>query len=233
MNASDIMSSPVVAVGPQTPVIEIAALLRERRFGGLPVVVGDQIVGIVTEKDLLHRQELGTERRIHAQAWWRRVVGPSLEPQWYIKSHGRCAMHVMTRDVIVVEPRTPLQEITTLFDRKRIGRVPVVKDGRMVGIVACADLVRALAQGRGVAAPDALGTTDAKIRAALEAELAAQDWWNSGICAVQVAAGIVRFTGYFENDWQQQASQVAAENVPGVRHVIDERTSLAELPAML
>ncbi|HEX7892202.1 MAG TPA: CBS domain-containing protein [Ramlibacter sp.] len=233
MNASDIMSSPVVVVGPQTPVVEIASLLRERRFGGVPVVSGDEIVGIVTEKDLLHRQELGTERRSHTQAWWRRVVGSTSEPDWYVKSHGRCAVHVMTRDVIVVEPRTSLQDITAVFDRKRIGRVPVVKDHRMVGIVACADLVRALAQGSRQEAPDRADTSNATIRAALAAELAAQDWWTAGLCEVQVAAGVVRFTGYFENESQRQASQVAAENVPGVQHVIDDRRPIAELSVML
>lgn len=233
MNASDIMSSPVVSVEPQTPVVEIAALLRERRFGGVPVLVGSEIVGIVTEKDLLHRQELGTERRSQAQAWWRRVVGATLEPDWYIKSHGRCAMHVMTRGVIVVEPHTPLRDITSLFDRKRIGRVPVVKDDRLVGIVACADLVRALAQGSGLARHAGTRTSDAEIRAALGAELGAQDWWNGGICAVRIAAGVVHFTGYFDNESQRQASQIAAENVPGVLRVVDERRPIAELPAML
>lgn len=233
MNASDIMSSPVVSVGPQVPVVEIAALLRERRFGGVPVVVGHEIVGIVTEKDLLHRQELGTERRSHAQAWWRRVVGSTLEPDWYIKSHGRCAVHVMTRDVVVVEPRTPLRDITAIFDRKRFGRVPVVQDHRLVGIVACADLVRALAQGRWLAARNAADTSDAKIRADLSAELLAQDWWNGDICALQVDAGVVHFTGYFETESQRQASQVAAENVPGVQHVVDDRRPIAELPSML
>jgi CBS domain-containing protein len=232
MNASDIMSSPVVAVEPQAPVVEIAALLRERRFGGVPVVIGNEIVGIVTEKDLLHRQELGTERRGQTQAWWRRVVGSTSEPDWYIKSHGRCAVHVMTRDVIVVEPHTPLRDITALFDRKRIGRVPVVKNRRMVGIVACADLVRALAQGSWLKAPDHAGTSD-EIRAALAAELAAQDWWNADLCAMHVAAGVVHFTGYFENESQRQASQVAAENVPGVQYVLDDRRPIAELPTML
>jgi CBS domain-containing protein len=232
MIASDIMSSPVFVVAPQTPVVEIAALLRERRFGGVPVMAGDEIVGIVTEKDLLHRRELGTERRSQTQAWWRRVIGSTSEPDWYIKSHGRCAVHVMTRDVIVVEPRTSLHDITALFDRKRIGRVPVVRERRMVGIVACADLVRALAQGSWLNAQDRAGTSD-EIRAALAAELEAQDWWNAGICALQVAAGVVHFTGYFENESQRQASQVAAENVSGVQYVIDDRRPIAELPSML
>jgi osmotically-inducible protein OsmY len=75
-------------------------------------------------------------------------------------------------------------------------------------------------------------TTDEEIRARLVAELRGQDWWNSGSSAVEVSLGIVRFTGFVENEPQRKASLVAAENIPGVRSVEDERKSLAELPVM-
>jgi CBS domain-containing protein len=232
MNAKDIMSSPVLSVGPQTPVLQVAALLREKRIGGVPVLVGNEVVGIVTEKDLLHRQELGTEHRSHTQAWWRRVVAPDMEPDWYVKSHGRCAEHVMTRVLFVVAPDTSVREIMDLFDKHRIGRVPVLKDNRMVGIVTSADLVKALAEGIWVPAEPSAATSDEDIRKRLLSELDGQDWWNGGCCAVQVRHGIVRFTGFVENEAQRRASRVAAENTAGVRCVWDERQPMSELPTM-
>ena len=232
MNASDIMSAPVIAVGPQTPVLQVAALLREQRIGGVPVVVGNQLVGIVTGKDLLHRCEIGTEQRGHDQPWWRRIVHSTLPSEGYVKSHGRCVRHVMTREVVVVTPQTGLREITMLFERHGIGRVPVLSGNRMVGIVAAADLVKALAEGAWEEAPRSVRTSDREIRRALLAELGRQPWWNSGCCTVEVADGVVRFTGFVENASRREASRVAAENIPGVRHVDDRRRWLDELPTM-
>jgi len=232
MDAQDIMSSPVISIGPQTPVLQIAALLREQRIGGVPVIVENTLVGIVTEKDLLHRQELGTEHRSETQGWWRRVVGPDLEPDRYIKSHGRCAAHVMTREVVVVQPETSLREVMRLFDRHRIGRVPVLADGRLAGIVTSADLVKTLAQGAWIPASNDEGASDDGIRRHLLAELERQDWWRGGSSSVEVSRGVVRFTGFVETDSQRQASCVAAENTPGVRYVEDKRLSVSELPVM-
>jgi CBS domain-containing protein len=230
MNASDIMSSSVISVGPRTPVVQVAAMLREHRIGGLPVLLENDLVGIVTEKDLLHRHEIDTERSGQAQAWWRRVTGHRVEPDWYVKSHGRCASHVMTARVIVVAPDTSLREISGLFDAHRIGRVPVIAAGRVVGIVTCADLVRALASRPWGQASGS--QSDEQIRDGLLAELGAQDWWNGGLTNVLVENGVVLFNGFVENEAQRRASQVAAENIDGVRRVKDERQLVSELPTM-
>ncbi len=232
MNASDIMSAPVIAVGPQTPVVQVAALLREQRIGGVPVVAGNQLVGIVTAKDLLHRREIGTEYRGDAQPWWRRIVHSTLPSEVYVKSCGRCARHVMTCEVVVVTPQASLREITTLFERHGIGRVPVVQDHRMVGIVAAADLVKALAEGARESAPRLAGTGDREIRRALLAELGRQPWWNSGCSQVEVEDGVVRFTGFVENPSRRAATRVPADNLPRGRHVDDQRRWLDELPTM-
>lgn len=233
MQAREIMSARVIAVEPETPVMQVAALMRERGIRGVPVLQGTELVGIVTEKDLLHRYEIGTDRSGNEQSWWRRVVGHNLEPDWYVKSHGRCAQHVMTQRVISVGPETTVRVIAALFDSHRIGRVPVVADGRVVGIVACADLVKALAGGRwAVATGKQAPTGDVEIREQLLAELGRQAWWNGTASEVVVTDGVVLFNGVVENDAQRRASHVAAENVPGVRSVQDQRLLVAELPAM-
>lgn len=233
MQARDIMSSPVISVGPRTPVVQVAALLREQGIGGVPVLQDGELVGIVTEKDLLHRHEIGTTRGGDARAWWRRVIAQSLEPDWYIKSHGRCAHHVMSRPVVVVTPTTALREIAGIFDARRIGRTPVVSGDRLVGIVTCADLVQALAcRSEDAAASDA-DMDDEDIRRRLLAELGAQPWWDGSMSAVQVEDGVVAFQGFVEGEIQRQASHVAAENIAGVRSVSDARRLVSELPSML
>lgn len=233
MHASDIMSSPVISVRPGTSVLEIAALLQENRIGGVPVLAGAELVGIVTERDLLHRRELGTERPGQEPPWWRRVMQPNLEPDWYVKSHGPCAEHVMTSGVVTAETGTSLQEVTLLFERNGIGRVPVMNNGKLVGIVASADLVRALSCGIWVAGPSQLHTDDAGIRAALLAELRQQHWWDASICAIDVEQGVVRFTGFYETESHRRASHVAAKNIPGVQSILDDRHPTAEWQAMI
>jgi CBS domain-containing protein len=181
---------------------------------------------------LLRRQEIGTDRNTDEQSWWRRVVDHNLEPERCVKSHGRCAEHVMTRQVVTVSPETTVRAIAALFESHRIGRVPVVVDNCVVGIVTCADLVRTLAAGQWAAPQTGMATGDAEIRDKLLVELGRQGWWNSSVSNVLVTDGVVLFNGFVENEDQRRASHVAAENIPGVRAVNDERLVISGLPAM-
>lgn len=232
MQAQDVMSSPVVSVEPDTPVVEIAALLREKHIGGVPVLRGGQLAGIVTEKDLLHRHEIGTDRQRDAGTWWRRVVGLDPLPGQYVKANGRYARHVMSRRVIVTAAQAPLHVVAATFDKHRIGRVPVVEDGRVVGIVTCADLVKAIAEGKGVPRPGPTALGDEAIRKKLLLELRRQAWWKGDISDVVVTDGEVLFNGFVENEAQRLACHVAAENIAGVRGVVDRRLLGANLPEM-
>jgi CBS domain-containing protein len=232
MNAREIMSSPVVSIDPDTAVVQIAATLRRHRISGVPVLKGDALVGIVTEKDLLHRCEIHTEHTTATWAWWRRVIGQRLEPDWYVKSHGRLAAHVMTTRVVVASPASTLREISCLFDAHRIGRVPIVEGNRVVGIVTCADLVRALAS-HPAAEPPSPHVDDQKILGALLAELGAQSWWSDNYANVDVVDGVVCFRGLVRSEAQRRASHVAAENMRGVRFVKDDRQLVSEVPSML
>ena len=144
MNASDVMVSKVITVGPDTSVAAIAETLLANRISAVPVVdeKSSALLGIVSEGDLIHRVETGTER---PRAWWLEFfIGKEALAREFIKSHGRKAADVMTRLVITVKPDTPLAELASLLEKHRIKRVPVVKDGKIVGIVSRANLVQAL-----------------------------------------------------------------------------------------
>jgi quercetin 2,3-dioxygenase len=199
MKASDIMTSPVVTVRPDTAVEEIAALLVERRISAVPVLENDRLVGMVSEADLAQRAERGDQ-----------------DPAHYIRSHGGQARDLMTHEVVSVAPDAPAGEIASLLGSFGVRRVPVLEAGRLVGIVSRSDLVRAMAS----AAPgDAVAANDDALRAALLRELGCQHWWRRQAVAVAVEDGIVRFSGAFDAEETRHAAFVAARTVPGVRGV--------------
>jgi len=113
MKAKDVMTTDVLTVSPETKVIDIAKLLLERRFSGVPVIEGDRIVGLVSEGDLVHRSEIGTDRRGGSQ-WLRLFTGKS--PEEFIKTHGLYAGDIMTPDVVTVTEDTPISEIADIFE---------------------------------------------------------------------------------------------------------------------
>ncbi|MBI3707671.1 MAG: CBS domain-containing protein [Proteobacteria bacterium] len=219
MLARDVMTRMVATVTPTTPVDEIAGLLLGRSISAVPVVDAEErIVGIVSEGDLLRRPETGTERR---RSWWLELISdPRSLATDYVKSHGRRAQDVMTRHVVSVTETTSVAAVADLLEARRIKRVPVVRDGKLVGIVSRADLIRVLARGTtkvaGFAALD-----DRSIRAAIIGQLNREPWANPFFINVVVENGTVELGGAVGSDEQRMALRVLAEGVPGVRQVVD------------
>lgn len=223
MRAIDVMTPNVITVDPDTSVQHLAELLSERGISGAPVMdTTGSMIGIVSEGDLLHRAELGTERRHGPRpSWWLEHYASGLAHD-YVKSHGRKVKDIMTRDVVVVTEETDLAEVATLLETHRIKRVPVMRDGKIVGIVSRSNLVRALGAASG-AAPSSPGASDddRTIRTRLLAELGQQQWagkvWAQDII---VSNGVVHlWFGSDDPEERRQAVRVAAENVPGVRGI--------------
>src|SRR5215471_629072 len=162
MHAIDVMTSEVISVDENATVPAVARLLAERGISAVPVVDKyNCVTGMVSEGDLLHRAETGTERR---RSWWLDMMASTNKLAGdYIKSHGGRAKDVMTRNVLSVTETTPVADIALLLETNRIKRVPVVRDGKLVGIVSRADLVRALAMTI-EEAPSGVGANDRAIR---------------------------------------------------------------------
>ena len=144
MKARDVMMSPVITAKPHSTVKEVAKTLLEKQISAVPVVDdAGKLVGMVSEGDLMHRSEAGTERQ---RSWWVRLMaGNDSLAADYIKAHGRKVADVMTPNVITATPETSLDEIAILLEKNSIKRVPIVKDGQLVGIVSRANLVQAVA----------------------------------------------------------------------------------------
>jgi CBS domain-containing protein len=217
MRATDVMISPVITAKPSWSVQEAAKVLIDQRISGLPVVDDNgKLVGIVSEGDLLHRSESGTERR---RSWWfRTLLGDEALAAEYVKAHGRRVEDVMTRTVVTASPNTPLHEIATLMERNSIKRVPIVENDMLVGIVSRANLVQAIASGgKDLEVPH----SDAAIRDRLLAHLNAQNWAHTWLLNVTVDDGIVDLWGITKSEIERKAIRVAAESIPGVRAVND------------
>lgn len=223
MQASDIMTTEVWTVGPDTPLQDLAKLLVDRRISAVPVLDSERrVIGIVSEGDLLRRQETATEQR---RSWWLEMfANRDALAREYVKAHGMQAHHVMTRHVLCASETMTLGEIADLLDHHKIKRVPVVRDGRLVGIVSRSDLVRAfLVAGR--KQPDAaLPANDRRIRAELQRRLREQPWSHSSYLQSVVHDGVVEFFGVTRSEDERRALEVLAETIPGVTRVEDRTT---------
>jgi CBS domain-containing protein len=220
------MTSPVITVNPDTTVRHIAALLLRHRISAVPVAEQGKLVGIVSEADLLHRYEIGTDRTASPGSWWLRLLSSDDSVADYVKSHATRARDIMTTKVVSVAPATPVAEIATRLEKHGVKRVPVLEGARLVGIVSRSNLVQALAAKGRVMEPN---TSDGEIRARLSRELERHAWWRSNLSNVIVTDGVVHYFGMVDSPEQQQAARIAAENVPGVRTVTDHRIPTAAL----
>jgi acetoin utilization protein AcuB len=130
MQVREHMSAPAIVVSPETPVARAMEILRSRRIGRLPVVADDRLVGIVSEPDLLRAMP---SPATSLTVW----EMPELLERLPVRE-------VMTPDVVVVEPTTRVQDAAQLMVDRRIGGLPVVEDGRVVGIITETDVFRVL-----------------------------------------------------------------------------------------
>jgi len=217
MTASDVMTREVTTVTPQTPVQEIATLLYTRRISGVPVVDQDlRVVGMVSEGDLMtHSGAIGDETK--KRSWWLGLFGDaSNSAESYSRTHARTAADIMSTKVIAAREDQPLPEIARLLEKSRIKRVPVLRDGRLVGIISRANLLQALAVSPPVTA---ISADDREIDRAITAEITGKPWGTFANVIVQ--DGVVHLWGFIDNESERKALILAAQNAPGVKSVED------------
>lgn len=204
MRVREIMSAPVISVGPDAEFKEIVGLLLEHDISGLPVVGGDdELLGVITEADLVSKDAYGSRRR--------RPLGliadylRGRDPRWVKKAAGRTARDLMTAHPTVAAPDDPVGVVARSLVEHGRKRLPVVEGGRVVGIVARPDLLRSFLR------------PDAEIGADVEKMLVdplrcPED--ASVTCRVE--AGVVTLEGSVR--WPSDASVVVAmaRGLPGV-----------------
>lgn len=216
MKAADVMTRRVITTTADASINDVARLMVLHRISGVPVGDGaGGVIGMITEGDLLRRAETGTETR-HS-GWLRLLLGPGRLAQEYAQSHARKVDEVMTHAIVSVTPETPLTEVVALMEARQVKRLSVLENGRLVGLVSRADLLKALTEL--LPKVPASAVSDAEIRTRILAEIEKQPWAPRAGTDVVVEDGTVELRGVVTDE--REALRILAENVPGVKRVRD------------
>lgn len=218
MRAHQIMTRKVITVKADTSIRDAADLMLQQHISGLPVVdEAGSLIGIVSEGDFIRRSEIGTQTpRIR---WLDFLMGPGKSAVDFVHEYGRKVGEVMTRDdLFTATEDMPLEELVRLMERQDVKRLPVVRGGKLVGIVTRSDLLRAVASlSRDIPDPTA---DDDHIRSRVISSIEKNEWQPVQL-GVTVRDGIVHLSGMITDERFRQATIVAAENVSGVKLVHD------------
>jgi CBS domain-containing protein len=217
MRAHQIMTRSVITTSPDTTILEAAKTMLQHHVSGLPVVnAAGKLVGIVSEGDFIRRSEIGTQRK--RGRWLKFLLGAGAAATDYVHEHGRKVSEVMTTDPITVAEDATLEQIVTSMEANGVKRLPVMRGGKVVGIVSRANLLQAVASlAREIPDPTA---DDDHIRSRVIAAIEKNDWSPFGLNVI-VRDGIVHLSGVITDESSRQAAMVAAENVAGVQKVHD------------
>jgi CBS domain-containing protein len=224
MKAMDVMVRDVVTVKPDAEVQEAVELLTKHDISALPVVDDDgAVVGILSEADLIRREAIATGKH---RPWWLEAITPAATlAAEFAKSHGQRVDEVMSTQVVSATPEAPLSEIATLLERHRIKRVPIIQDGKLIGIVSRANLIQALASSSPRTERGGASDHDRRIRLEVLERLGEQKWTEFGSRNVTVSDGVVHLWGLVGSEQERKALVALAEEIAGVKSVSDEMFS--------
>lgn len=218
MKASDVMTRKVISISAEATIVDAIGLMLKNHVSGLPVVNQDgKLVGIVSEGDFLRRPETGTERT--RSRWLDAFFGPSGSAKAYVRSHGSKVREVMTASPVTVAEHTPLDQVVHLMETHRIKRLPVVRRGKVVGIVTRANLMRALASIHHTAR--ASPAENSTIREHILSAIREQSWAAGATIDVTVHNGAVDLWGTISDMTQRDALKTLVSATPGVKGVAD------------
>lgn len=215
MNVKDFMTTRLVTLRPGNSIGHAAQIMLDHGVSGLPVVDDNALlVGILSEGDLLRRTELGTDGFAAAGGL---MATTEDRADAYVKSHSWMVAHVMTTSVVTVEEDTPINEVARLMADHSIKRVPVMRQGKLVGIVSRRDFLRVLIAARF----EETANSDTAIRRSILVRLGEDTGLEVAQLSVAVANGVVDLSGTVGSEAEREAARVAAEGIRGVAVVTD------------
>lgn len=222
MKAKSIMTTELFTVGPDATVREIAVMMAENGISVVPVRDWGKVVGIVSEGDLLHRQELGTERHRTRSSWVKLLEDEEAMAAFEVKEHGMRARDIMTRNVISVAEDASMGEIADTLEKNNIKRLLVMRGDKLVGLISRADIVRAIAaRPEGAQAPTS--SDDDEIRFKVIQTLESMQGTSPWLTTVIVSDSVVFLYGTVEDETMRDPSRNAIEKIPYVVDVQDHR----------
>lgn len=221
--ASDIMTRKVITVSPDTSWREVARVLVENHISGVPVVDDGQVVGMVTEADLILRERAQLPRSRLISFFADLGSDPSTMAEEYRKAHGLVAKDVMSREVIAIREDTSIEEIAAIMVRKEVRRVVVLSKGKLVGIISRADLIRALSR-LPESHPAPGPARDEELATALRSELEKQPWFDKAHVRIEAIRGVIYLSGLVESQEVADAIELAARSLAGETGVRNDLT---------
>lgn len=206
MKASDVMTTAVISASPNDSVLSVVEKMLEHRISAVPVVDDEnRVVGVVSEGDLMNRPETQTAR---TRSWWLDLfVDAEARAAGFLKMHGTRVRDVMTAPAITAAEDDSTAQIASKLERHHIKRVPIVRDGELVGIVSRANLLRSFASG---VADHVEPTEAAHVREAILASLD-EAGVMTHLVTVQVTDDAVELWGLVESPVQIAAARAAVE----------------------
>jgi CBS domain-containing protein len=204
MRVRDLMTTNVLTIGPEAPIRDVAAVLVEHRISGLPVCdIEGHVLGVVSEGDILYKEHDPRDGYAGGPLAW--LVG-GIDHVVTAKTGALTAQKAMTAPAITIAPSETVAAAARLMSERGVNRLPVVDDdGRLVGIVTRADLVRAFTR------PDAQIETEIR-KDVLERTL----WVEEGRVEVDVAHGAVTLAGSLDRRSEVELLERLVRRVPGV-----------------
>jgi CBS-domain-containing membrane protein len=214
MQARDVMSTEVLSIAAEATVLEAAQLLVNMRVSAMPVLDREGfMVGIVSEADLI--RNTGAVAPVGH-------VDEAYAEKAKATAYARSITKVMSKNVVTASEESTLQEVSDLMIGRGIKRIPVVRNGAVVGIVSRIDLLRALLSlGREAFLQERPGSgqADRKLRDAVIAALNDHDWSRAVRSDVVVSQGTVHLWGLVDSDELRRTFIRVAEEVAGVSSV--------------
>lgn len=223
LRVADVMTRKVVTVTGECAVQDAAREMVRHDLGGLPVVDREgRVAGIVTAGDLVVRL-----RPRRSPGWWALLVSPDRLAREYQRRAGMTVGEVMTSPVVTVAPEATIGAAAALLDEHHVGRLPVVADGMLVGILGRLDLVRLV-----TAIPDAAAQrSDADLAAEMKACLGKESWAPRDGLMIASHRAVLWLAGVVDSDFQRAAIETMARSIAGCRgvenHLINRRTLAA------
>ena len=204
MRVSELMTEKVLTIGPEAPIKDVAKILVANGISGLPVCdIEGRVLGVVSEGDILYKEHDPREGRIGGPLGW--LIDGAPNNASYVKAKALTARKAMTSPAITIAPYESAADAAQIMCERRVNRLPVVKDGVLVGIVTRADLVRAFTR------------TDAELTRELKEDVLERTLWiDVGTVEATVQDGVAALSGRLNTKTDVELLNRLVARVPGV-----------------
>ena len=227
MRAHQIMTQQVITVGADTTIVEAVDTMLRHHISGLPVVdAAGKLIGIISEGDFIRRAEIGTQRK--RGRWLTYLIGTGRIAADFVHAHGRKVGEIMTPDPLTITEDTPLDQIVQIMESNSVKRLPVMRGeppGRNCNSFGFSWPRSPTLPAMFRACPQMTNIFAARCRPQSK-----QAAWRPCKLKVTVLDGIVSLSGVVNSDNARRAAIVAAENVPGVKKVLDKLCDARSYP---